>query len=240
MIESNRILGCMKLVNFCVLCVLLVVLRQGSAFGETPELRLSRIIPMSDGFGLVFAPEPAEWVVLEKSSDLREWSELVNYKSRVQSELFIDSISPEVTHRFYRLRTPGKSIAEMRARWEAQNLKRYQYRVMRIIQGVVPPQQGSGPGFFSGTLTVFDGEKTLTWEPESDTPGPEDFPTIDELFDWLGMAEADERQLRHMWVVYDHEYGFPSEARIYLYLNPENPLDYYMTRIQISGFTLIE
>ena len=165
-----------------------------------------------------------QWMVLEASSDLNSWTELVHVlftkpefrpPAPTVHNWYYDSQAGTLPRRFYRVRVPGRSVEQARKLWESQKMRSYRFHILYTEwrSGSLPPY---GIYSFEGDIIMIDGKKEIHVE---DTIGmlgpsinPNDFPSIEGLFDLIdrytqvpGIA---------IWVWYDPEFGFPYRCEI--------------------------
>lgn len=119
--------------------------------------------------------------VRAKAKDLPGWSIPISTNGSVA---FNDSILPDVAHRFYRVRSPGRGWEDARQRWTALNVREYRYKFRRFCFCFGPPGEG--------IVHVKDGQVVDVEELSSPRvpPGPVAgdpalYPTIEGLFSKL-------------------------------------------------------
>lgn len=183
------------------LVALLGMATPGRSQEVTPEfLDVSFLGPT---FVLTVRPRTSDWVAVEVSSDLTQWSELVHLATRRAFTVYVDVEAGTVPRRFYRLRWPGLTVNDAEARWLSRPRATYRMRLERI--------SSVSPFLVRGTVTVQEEAKSIT-EAEADglmlaDPDPAYFPAIEELFAELRRAKDD--GVPQLWVTYDPVLGFP-------------------------------
>jgi hypothetical protein len=179
------------------------------------------------GFFLGIWSVTNQWMRVEISSDLEEWSELVNLiTTRPQGGIYVDVAARDAERRFYRVVVPGTSVEEAKARWKSHAVSRYQFRARHWDHRT---------GLVTGTVMVANGTKTVTdvticGQPASEFD-PEAFPAIEELLDLLEEAAAAGALL--VWSQYDAELGFPFRALI------NHPAENRLTEYEISELQVL-
>ena len=156
-------------------------------------------------------PVPQQWMGIEVSLDLRSWKEIGNLMTNNRFGLitFVDETAEGDGPRFYRIRVPGTSVDQARALWESQNPRSYHFRLRYTVW---EPKKVE----YEALVSVKNGQKrvyqvTQGGRPTSDYD-PNDFPTIEELFDRLELAVF--RAARQVQVQYDPQRGFPVRCLI--------------------------
>lgn len=167
----------------------------------------------SDFFAVFVTPSATQWVRVESSTDLVNWTERAQVIAD-RAHLFAEPEAKRIPRRFYRLVVPGTSLEEARRRWEALRLRDYRFRFSTIPAGAVAP---------SGALTFASGQKTLSdlRDAISGQPleniDPSGIPNIDELFSIIEeRTQAAFGNRVDCRVVYDPEKSFPRETTFLL------------------------
>ena len=158
-----------------------------------------------ENFFLAFDPITNQWMRVGVSSDLNSWTELVNIitTNDYSPAIYVDDSANAASRRFYRASAPGTTVEQARTLWESQNLDSYRFHLKHT--------SFSRALVFTGTITVTNGAKTVVEVTVSGEPttefDPDDFPTVEELFDLLD--EAANPGVRLAWTQYDTNWGFP-------------------------------
>ncbi len=108
-----------------------------------------------------------QWMVLEASSDLNSWTELVHVlftkpefrpPAPTVHNWYYDSQAGTLPRRFYRVRVPGRSVEQARKLWESQKMRSYRFHILYTEwrSGSLPPY---GIYSFEGDIIMIDGKK---------------------------------------------------------------------------------
>ena len=143
-----------------------------------------------------------QWMALEVSSDLTSWTDLAQLFTAKHSYVYIDDDNPpEIPRRFYRVRVPGVSVAQARARWESQRIENYRFQIY----------SWDGPVVYEAQVTIMNGKKEISdvkiYQGLPVDFSPDIVPTIDDIFDWLEMASHENPVM--LRAQYDPQLGFP-------------------------------
>ena len=173
-------------------------------FCQEADLAFVNTEVLGENFLLGFVPNGNEWISLEASSDLSNWRNIASVATTNAASIIHDPITPAIPHRFYRLRHPGFSVDDAEERWTATNGGDYRFNMRHLLP--------SGRAFVvTGTLTVEGGLKTITNAQEDgepvETPRPEDFPVVPELF--ASLREAQSSGCWRVAAMYDPEHSYP-------------------------------
>lgn len=175
-----------------------------SVRAEEPELpRWVKGSFVGTAFVLSFLPASTEWVAIEESDDGVSWQELVNVAAWSSATVYADLEAAFVTHRIYRLRSPGTRSEMAAQKWRARSKPAYRFHLDRL--------RTSAPFLVQAEIEVRGGVKVVT-EVVSDgfplvDPDPELFPTLEDLFAQLEQARTD--GARQVWATYDERLGYP-------------------------------
>ncbi|HHY86393.1 MAG TPA: hypothetical protein GYA07_12810 [Verrucomicrobia bacterium] len=201
------------------------------AFGQAPELILHPAASqIPDRVVMSIRPHSTNWVLLEASSDLKDWQPVVNFMTTLTSGPFIDVPPSPSPVRFYRARAPGVSAATALSAWQAVRPAHYQYR-FHFVKGQ------TSINVWEGTVTISNGVKTVSNVIVNENPtttfNPADFLTPEEVFGFIATVEAQGARLAH--VAYDPQWHFPSSVLTLLDQAPSFA-DYRMAGfVELSG-----
>jgi len=203
---------------------------QSQAQSERPWF--IRQVFIGENFVLAVAdPITNEWMRIEVSSDLVSWAGLVNFATTNQLSPFIygDDTASAVARRFYRISAPGTSVEQARTLWKSQNVSSYSFSLQHTFVGM--------GRIFRGKVMVRNGKKTVTDVTLNGEPviefDPDDFPTIEELFDLL--EGAANQGVRSVWVRYEGHRGFPCRCLID---NRDSPGSFDISEYRLSDFQI--
>lgn len=178
------------------------------ALAQAPSLRLLTSTPPIS-VGLSVLPGTTNWVLVEASQDLTTWIPVVNLLTTNTTGPFVDHPPPDAVARFYRARSPGVTVSEAQAVWDAQEPDHYDYSFQNSLLT-------EGGVLLAGTVSISNGVKTVTDVTKNGFPAstydPDDFLTPSELFDLLARVEAWGVKLAH--VTYITEWSLPATVAI--------------------------
>jgi hypothetical protein len=157
------------------------------------------------------------WTRVEVSSNLISWQPIMNlFTSRTNSIPCSDVHTGGKAICFYRVVVPGTTVEQARTIWQSQNITNYRYHLIGESGGT----GGVSAKYFSGTVTVQNGVKTITdaTDPVHNSepvpnPDPADFPTFDEMFDLL--EQGLDSGSPHLQAHYDPVRGYPLHCFVY-------------------------
>lgn len=206
----------------------------GNARSEIPVFVRHTFV--GTNFFVPFRPNTTQWLQLETSSDLRSWTVLVSLATGSSEQIITygDDTAGASGIRFYRISYPSSTLDRSRAIWREQYPAVHRYRLLRV--GPPTASTGNISKIIAGTVTVNAGRKEVTEVTVNSEPSlefsPQDFPTIDELFDML--AEAGAQGVRLVWARFDPGRGFP-----FLCFFDQPPLPGGRVSFLISDFTVL-
>jgi len=164
-----------------------------------------------DQVQLPVVPSGTTDFAIETSVDLQHWQTVRNYHiNRADIVTVPDTVSDAgaQSSRFYRLRIPGDLVDDELARWKAHLISSYRFHY--------EPRIGFCNCITEATVTVEGGVVVsvtdavrASGDPEP-SPNPNDFPTIEALFEQIKTAEAN-TGFAWVGVQYDPELSFPGE-----------------------------
>jgi len=192
-----------------LLALALVGLGGAAVLGQAPEVILHPISRIPESVLLSIRPHTTSWVLLEASPDLATWHAVANVLTTNSSVPFVDYPGSNALVRFYRVRSPGVTVAEALSSWQARRPTHYQYSFQNT-------KLETGGVILVATVTISNGVKTLTNVTANGFPtttfDPADFLTPDEVFSLISEVEAHGVKLAH--VTYDESWGFPSAVLV--------------------------
>jgi hypothetical protein len=185
---------------------------------------------VGDAFALGFVPNTTDWTSVESSSDGSTWKVLASVATTNSTTIYVDVDAARVAGQFYRLHQPGVSVEDAETKWSLSPTN-YTFQLQRA-------RLGSSSGTLSGTVTVRDGEKSVTnaflnGDPISQ-PNPNDFPSVTELFAVL--KEAQETGCWRVAAAYDESRGFPAWC-VVEQLTQDVPASKEVDQFWITGLT---
>jgi hypothetical protein len=178
---------------------------------------------------------PGTNFALEVSEDLKDWRGHLEISTRLDSvKLYDRDVSPRSGGlRFYRVRVPGRTIAEARAAWGAHALESYTYHFQRtcfctpwtVREADVSVRNGQ---VVSATNVVYMPSPDRSAQPP-EQPDLSKLKTIDEWFRYL----EDAQQRADTTVVsYDSVWGFPRRMVVDEFFEMVDDEDeYYLERL---------
>ena len=162
---------------------------------------------IDDSFFVALVPNTKEWISLEGSSDLVDWSTVASVATTNNATIIHDPDARSFPQRFYRLRRAGSALDDAKAQWISQWHADYRFR----LQHVMPIELGP-PYVFTGTVVISSGRKVVV-DAEADgqalnQPDLGTFPSVEELFAIL--QEAYSSGCSRVAVIQDAKSGCPT------------------------------
>ncbi len=146
----------------CLALSFVITLGALSVHGESPSITTLTFVGSNYVF-VGFSPQTTNWVALEASRDLRIWSEVADVASTNSLTFFIEHLASLPVRRFYRLRLPGTTVDDARAKWPTNTNLSYQFELTSADElGAV----------LTGTVTVAAGQKAITKAGRRSTDSP--------------------------------------------------------------------
>mgnify|MGYP001547304783 CR=1 FL=1 len=216
----------------CSLFFVALSLSLGNAeAGDLPSI--TRLAFVGDDVFVAFTPQTTNWIALEASDDLSTWTEVADVATTNSETSFVDEAAALSPQHFYRLRQPGTTVDEARAKWPTNTNLSYQFQLMCV----------SDTGSFSvltATVTVTAGQKTISNAQENGEPiaevDPADFPSVEELFSAL--KNAQQAGCRETWAIYNPALGYPVKCVIDQRVAAPPPETGQIISYSISGLTV--
>jgi len=214
------------------LFVIALSLSSGNAeAGALPSI--NRLAFVGDDVFVGFAPQTTNWVAVEASGDLATWTEVADVATTNGETAFVDAAAALSPHRFYRLRQPGTTVDEARAKWPTNTNLSYQFQLICV-------RDTGSFTVLTATVTVTAGQKTISnaqadGQPIAE-PDPADFPSVEELFSVLNSAQ--QTGCRETWAIYDPVLGYPVKCVIDQRVAAPPPESGQVVSYSISGLTV--
>lgn len=213
---------------------LCVVLELGALCLHADSPSITKLAFVGSNYVFVgFSPATTNWVALDGSGDLRTWNEVADVASTNTQTFFIEQMASLPQCRFYRLRRPGTTVDDARAKWPANTNLSYQFELTSV------EYQGS---VLTATVTVTAGRKSIT-NAQADgqplaQPDPASFPSVEELF--VALSSAQQAGCRQVWAVYDPKLGYPANCFIDQRVSAPPPgagqsFHYIISRLSVNG-----
>ena len=157
---------------------------------------------IGENFFLGLNPNTTDWLSLEASSDLSNWTDVASVATTNHVTIIHDPDARTIPQRFYRLRSPGFSVEHAEVKWVFQVDGDYQFRLRHRVDFQV----------FTGTVTVTNGQKTITDAMVNgqsvEQPDPGVYLSVEELF--ASLQEAQLSGCRRVAAIYDPTRGYPT------------------------------
>ena len=194
---------------------------------------ITRLAFVGNDVFVAFAPQTTNWVALEASDDLSTWAEVADVATTNGQTSFVDPGMALSPHRFYRLRQPGTTVDEAKAKWPTNTNLSYQFQLMRV-------SYTGSLSVLTATVTVTAGQKTISNAQANGQPIAEpdltDFPSVEELFSALNSAQ--QTGCRETWAIYDPVLGYPVKCVIDQRVAAPPPETGQVVSYSISGLTV--
>ena len=217
----------------CSLFFIALSLSLGNAEANADLSSITRLAFVGNDVFVAFAPQTTNWVALEASADLSTWTEVADVATTNSGTFFTDQAAALSTCRFYRLRQPGTTADDARAKWPTDTNLSYQFQLIRVAY------TGS-VSVLTATVTVTAGQKIISNAQANGQsiaqPDPADFPSVEDLF--AALRSAQQTGCRQVWAIYDPVLGYPVECVIDQRVPAPPPETGQVVRYSISGLTV--